>query len=66
MKIDILSEVPEEFEYHITKDEKADTLYYWYTPRMEVDSLIFKITSIDYEKDYTARISIQERDSLII
>ena len=66
MKIDILSEVPEEFSYRITKDEKADTLYYWYTPRLEVDSLIFKISNIDYEKEYTTRISVQERDSLII
>ncbi|WP_299553550.1 Ig-like domain-containing protein [Seonamhaeicola sp.] len=66
MKIDILSEVPEEFKYYITKDEKADTLYYWYIPRLEVDSLLFKVSHTDYEKEYTARISVQERDSLII
>ncbi|TYA70051.1 Ig-like domain-containing protein [Seonamhaeicola marinus] len=68
MKIAITSEVPDEFEYRITKDEKTDTLYYWYNPRLgeDVDSLNFKVTNNDYEKDLTARISIQERDSLTL
>ncbi len=66
MKIDIQSEVPNDFEYKITKDQETDTLYYWYRPKLEVDSLIFKIINNDYEKEYTARISEQERDSLII
>ncbi|MFY0713339.1 Ig-like domain-containing protein [Seonamhaeicola sp. NFXS20] len=66
MKIDILSEVPEEFSYRITKDEKADTLYYWYTPRLEVDSLVFKVSNKNYEKEFTAKISEQKRDSLTL
>ena len=66
MKIDIVSETSPEFEYHITKDPKADTLNYWYKPRMEVDSLIFKVSKNDFEKEFTARISEQKRDSLLI
>lgn len=67
MKIELLSEVPDDFTYRITKDEKTDTLYYWYNPRLEeVDSLIFKVTNKDYEKEFTARISVQERDSLTL
>ena len=66
MKIDIVSETPPEFEYHITKDPKTDTLNYWYKPRLEVDSLIFKVSKNDYEKEFTARISEQKRDSLLI
>lgn len=66
MKIDILSETPEEFEYLITKDPKADTLNYWYKPRLEVDSLIFKVTKNNFEKEFTARISEQKRDTLLI
>lgn len=66
MQIDITSDTPEEFVSRITKDEKADTLYYWYKPRLEVDSLLFKVTKGDFEKDFTVRISEQKRDSLLI
>lgn len=67
MKIDIVSETPPEFEYRITKDPKTDTLNYWYKPRLEeVDSLNFKVSKNDYEKEFTARISEQKRDSLTI
>lgn len=66
MKIKILSDVPEDFVHRITKDEKTDSLYYWYKPRLEVDSLIFKVSHPSFEKEFTARISEQERDSLTI
>ncbi|GAA4804453.1 Ig-like domain-containing protein [Litoribaculum gwangyangense] len=66
MEIKILSQTPQDFEYRITKDEKTDTLYYWYKPRLEVDSLIFKVSHPNFEKDYTVRISEQKRDSLTI
>ncbi|RED50621.1 Ig-like domain-containing protein [Seonamhaeicola aphaedonensis] len=64
MKIDVLSEVPEDFAHRIIKDETTDTLYYWYKPKLEVDSLVFKISNIGYEKEYTPRMRPQERDSL--
>ncbi|MCF7568409.1 Ig-like domain-containing protein [Sabulilitoribacter arenilitoris] len=66
MDIKITSETPDDFTYRITKDEKTDTLYYWYKPRLKVDSLLFKVTHPTIEKDYKARISEQKRDSLII
>lgn len=66
MDIKITSEIPEDFTHRITKDEKTDTLYYWYKPRLKVDSLLFKVSHPTFEKDFTARISEQERDSLII
>ena len=66
MEIDIISETPVEFEYRITKDPKTDTLNYWYKPRMEVDSLVFKVTNKAFEKEFTARISEQKRDTLVI
>lgn len=66
MKIDIKSEIPEDFKYRITKDAKADTLYYWYKPKLEVDSLNFKVTHLSYEKDFTAKIRKQKKDSLTI
>ncbi|MDO6760620.1 Ig-like domain-containing domain [Tamlana sp. 2_MG-2023] len=65
MAIKIVSDTPEDFNYRITKDPKTDSLLYWYTPRMKVDSLLFKVTKpIDYEEDFTVRISEQKRDSI--
>ncbi|MDO5978446.1 Ig-like domain-containing protein [Flavivirga spongiicola] len=66
MAINIISETPPEFEYRVTKDPKADSLLYWYNPRLEVDSLLFKVTHPTLEKDYTVRISEQKRDTLVI
>ncbi len=66
MAIEIQSETPPEFEYRITKDKKTDSLNYWYKPRLEVDSLVFKVSHPTQETDHTVRISKQERDSLTI
>ena len=66
MAIKMLSEVPDDFEYRITKDKKTDSLYYWYVPKLEVDSLVFKITNIDFEKKYTVNLRDLKRDSLTI
>ena len=65
-KINIQSETPEDYKYIITKDEKSDSLNYWYTPRIDVDSLIFNVSKNNYSKDFTVKISAQKRDSLII
>lgn len=65
--IKLLTETPEGFEYKITKDEKTDTLYYWYKPKLEIDSLIFKVTHpSNFDKDFTLRTRDMKRDSLII
>ena len=66
MQIAITSDTPEEFVSRITKDEKTDTLYYWYKPRMEADSLLFKVSKGNFEKNFTVRISEQKRDTLVI
>lgn len=66
MDIIIQSETPEDFNYTVTKDKKADSLLYWYKPRLKVDSLIFKVTHGTFEKDFTVRISEQKRDSLTL
>lgn len=64
LKILIQSEVPEDFKYRITKDTKADSLYYWYTPRIKTDSLVFRVTNNDYNEEFTVKISEQKRDTL--
>ncbi|GAA3595975.1 Ig-like domain-containing protein [Flavivirga amylovorans] len=67
MTINMLSETPPEFEYRITKDQKTDSLNYWYKPRLEVDSLLFKVTHPTIQdEEFIVRISEQKRDSLVI
>ncbi len=66
MKVDIRSEIPTDFNARITKDEKTDTLYYWYKPKLEVDSLILNIMHTNFDKDYTVKIRKQKKDSLTI
>lgn len=58
------TEMPDGFEYRILKDKTADTLYYWYKPKLEVDSLILNINHPQTTKTYTVRIRDKERDSL--
>lgn len=66
MRIEIQSETPEDFDYRITKDKDTDSLMYWYKPKLEVDSLVFKVTHRAFEEDFTVRIREQEQDSLVI
>ncbi|MDO7170942.1 Ig-like domain-containing domain [Mariniflexile sp. AS56] len=66
MKVNMKSEIPADFDYRITKDEKTDTLYYWYKPKFEADSLLLNITHTNFDKDYTVKLRKQKKDSLII
>ena len=66
ININIKSNTPEGFESRVTKDPRTDSLLYWYKPRLEVDSLLFNVTSNKYSEDFTVKISEQERDSLQI
>ena len=66
IKINVNSQVPDNYEYRITKDSKSDTLNYWYKPRLEVDSLLFNVTNTNYSEDFTVKISEQTRDTLTV
>jgi uncharacterized protein (DUF2141 family) len=66
MRIELKSEIPEDFNYRVTKDEKTDTLYYWYKPKLEVDSLIFNVSGTNFNKDFTVKIKDQKKDTLTI
>ncbi len=65
-KIAMVSNVPSDFEYRVTKDPKTDTLNYWYKPRLEVDSLIFQATNKGYSENFTVKIGEQPRDTLTV
>lgn len=69
LDIDLLSEQPEGFKHRITKDTKADTLYYWHTPKFEVDSIIFNVSNnpYNYKKDsLVVKLKDMYKDSLVV
>lgn len=66
MKIKLLSETPEGFNSIITKDPKADSLYYWYNTKIEVDSLIFTVSNANYLDTLIVKIKDQQKDSLLL
>ncbi len=69
MKINLLSNAPEIFKFRAIKDQKADTLNYWYAPKFEMDSVIFNVTNkeYNYKKDsLVVKIRDKENDSLSI
>lgn len=66
MKIKLLSETPNGFASIITKDPKTDSLYYWYTPKLEVDSLLFTVSNTNYLDTLIVKIKDQEKDSLLL
>lgn len=69
MKINLLSNPPENFKYRIIKDQKTDTLNYWYTPKFEADSIIFNVYNkeYNYKKDsLVIKIRDKENDSLTV
>ncbi|WP_281847770.1 Ig-like domain-containing protein [Olleya namhaensis] len=66
MTIDLLSDAPKDYSYSYFKDEKTDTLNYFYKPKLEVDSLVFKVTNRTKIDTFTVRIKDNKRDSLLV
>lgn len=66
LKIDVLSSLPTDYEARIYKDEKKDSLHYWFKPQLDVDSMVFKVTNINRIDTATVRIRDLSKDSLSI
>lgn len=66
MTIEMLETKPEGFETRVTKDSKADTLYYWYKPKLELDSTQFVVRNKTYLDTLKHRFRDLAKDSLVI
>ncbi len=66
MTIDLLGDTPEGFEKRITKDISKDTMYYWYKPKIELDSVLFVIKNKTFVDTLTHKFRDIEKDSLVI
>ncbi|WP_152285863.1 Ig-like domain-containing protein [Flavicella marina] len=65
LKIDLLTETPDNFKSFINKEQDKDTLNFWFTP-FETDSLQFLVKRNDFEKKYTVKLRTKKQDSLDI
>lgn len=61
IKIEFLNDKPQNFESRITWDSGKDTLYYWYKPTIETDSLNFMV----FNQKNVDTLSIRARDIAI-
>lgn len=66
LNIEMLSEVPEGYASTVFRDEKKDTLHYWFKPALQVDSLVFKIANKNIIDTATVRMRELFKDSLNI
>lgn len=66
VQIELLDSIPAEFEHRITKDPKTDTLYYWYKPKLELDSALFVVKNKTYLDTLKHRFRDLKKDSLVI
>ena len=65
-KIDLLGDQPDGFETRLTKDEQTDTLYYWYKPKIELDSAQFVVKNKTYIDTLNHRFRTIDKDSLVV
>ena len=66
LNINLHSPKPDGFIDRITKDPKSDTLYYWYTPKIEMDSLLFSVSNKTYLDSMYVSIRDMNKDTLVI
>ena len=65
ISIEMTSQVDKELTSLVTQ-KGEDTLYYWYKPRIEVDSLLFSVSAPSYSDTLVATIRTPKQDSLEI
>ncbi len=64
IRIKVLGETPEDYQTRIIKDQKTDTLYYWYKPKFEIDTTFFIVTNGKSVDTFNHRFRALEADSL--
>ncbi|MDT0643157.1 Ig-like domain-containing protein [Zunongwangia sp. F363] len=64
VQIELLTQKPFGFQSRIIKDPKTDSLYYWYEPKIETDSLAFEIISPASRDTLFTKIADKPKDSL--
>jgi len=66
MKIELLTPAPEDFKYTTLKDQKKDTIHYWFSPQIEKDTLEFVVRNKNAVDTLVLRMNNIKRDSIAI
>lgn len=66
ISIDLLTKTPQNFRSKITQRINSDTLYYWFDPKPEIDSLVFQVSGPKYRDTLVAKLRTPKVDSLRI
>lgn len=66
LSIEMLSDLPNNFDYRITKKKDVDTLYYWYRPNLDLDSTQFVLKRLRYTDTLNHRFFALDKDSLTV
>lgn len=66
MTIELLSQASADFTSVITKEVDKDTLNYWYKPKFEIDSLLFKVSKGNFKDTLKVNLRDLKKDSLVI
>jgi uncharacterized protein (DUF2141 family) len=66
-EIEIQNDTLKSFEYRITRDKEKDSLYYWYKPKLELDSTYFVIKNKTYTDTLKHKFrKVDVKDSLTV
>ncbi|MBR9913274.1 MAG: Ig-like domain-containing protein [Algicola sp.] len=66
MTIEMIGQKPDGFQTRITKDPTTDTLYYWYQPKIELDSTQFIVRNKSYIDTLDFRFRDIDKDSMVV
>ena len=66
LKIERLGSKPENYSYRTVRDAEKDSVYYWYKPKIELDSTFFVVTNKSFRDTLKHRYRTLKPDSLTI
>lgn len=66
IEVNLLNNQPPDYQSRIIKDAETDTLYYWYNPIPETDSLSLEVVSPGRRDTLAVKTAELERDSLTV
>jgi len=66
VEIEVQSDSIDKFQYRLTIDKEKDSLYYWYKPKVEIDSASFLVKSESFTETFKYKFKSAEKDSLVI
>ena len=64
--IEVQSDSIKNLEYRLTRDKEKDTLYYWFKPKVEIDSTLFLVKNQNFTETFKYKFKSAEKDSLVI